>query len=54
MNDDVLEVKLVLDGIRLLMRVEVIVLKDMLDEVILEKIDYVNEIEEFLIEFLKS
>lgn len=54
MNDDVLEVKLVLDGIRLLMRVEVIVLKDMVDEVILEKIDYVNEIEEFLIEFLKS
>lgn len=49
-----LEVKLVLDGIRLLMRVEVIVLKDMVDEVILEKIDYVNEIEEFLIEFLKS
>lgn len=49
-----LEVKLVLDGIRLLMGVEVIVLKDMVDEVILEKIDYVNEIEEFLIEFLKS
>lgn len=49
-----LEVKLVLDGIRLLMKVEVIVLKDMVDEVILEKIDYVNEIEEFLIEFLKS
>lgn len=54
MNDDVLEVKLVLDGIRLLMRVEIIVLKDMVDEVILEKIDYMNEIEEFLIEILRS
>lgn len=49
-----LKVKLVLDGIRLLMRVEVIVFKFMVDKVILENIDYVNEIEEFLIEILRS
>lgn len=49
-----LKVKLVLDGIRLLMRVEVIVFKFMVDKVILEIIDYVNEIEEFLIEILRS
>lgn len=53
-NDDVPEVKSVLDGIRSLMRVEATALKDMVDEVTSEKIDHVNEIEESLTEFLKS
>lgn len=53
-NNDVPEVKSVLDGIRSLMRVEATALKDMVDEVTSEKIDHVNEIEESLTEFLKS